>query len=424
MKAIIVGGGLAGLASTWALEKHGYECTLLEASDKIGGRMRSTQIEEYIVDEGFHVLHTAYPTLERWFDLKQLELAPMNPATSLITPSTGKIQTLGDPFRSPSMLFPSLLTSGPWNALRMLRWRLKSKKRDLERSMDQPTTTMDEGFKSMGFSQTFRERFLHPLFAGITLDELRRERTSFASFTWSAMSHGEMTMPKNGIQAVPQQLYDHISQGTIRYKVKVTSISESEVRLEHGEKLKADLVVIATPQHVANIWLGKDTPTLRKQTATFVFECDESPISKPRLLLNRDYGEKDQHVLHVHVPTLLHQSKRHLVVATVLGETASKHQEEKVQNVISSELRQWFGQQTNEWRFLTSTYVDYALPTDEVMGEGRERLSLIHDGVYYVGDHTMHPSVHGTLRSVERLLDHLNIPLPLHSQSKGTTSSE
>ena len=120
MKAIIVGAGLAGCATAWALEKHGYDCVLIEASEKAGGRMRCTTIGDYNVDVGFHVLHTAYPSLHRWLDIEQLQLKPMDAATDLIAPSTGTIRTIGDPLRAPSTLFPTIFSAGIWNALRML----------------------------------------------------------------------------------------------------------------------------------------------------------------------------------------------------------------------------------------------------------------------------------------------------------------
>ena len=415
MKAVVVGAGLAGIAATGALEQYGYECVLLESLNRIGGRMKSTTLVVHKVDEGFHVLHTAYPTLRRWLDIEQLQLKPMDPATSLITPSTGRLQTLGDPLRAPLLTLPSLLTAGPWNALRMLRWRLKSKKKDLEYAMDQSTLSIDDGFKSMRFSQAFRDSFLHPLFTGITLDNERRERTSFASFTWAAMSHGSMTMPKDGIQAVPQQLAYHLSDETIRCNSKVASVSKSGVVLEDGETIEADIVIVAVPQHIANNWLDAPQKIVRKQTATFVFEAEQSPLQKPRLLLNREYAKEGQSILHIHVPTLLHPSSKHLVVATVVGEIASEHNKKPVQKIIHEELGQWFGQDTSSWNLVGTTYVDYALPSGSVTAKGRERLELIHDGVYYIGDHTMHPSVHGTLRSVERLLERLEIPLPLQS---------
>ena len=154
--------------------------------------------------------------------------------------------------------------------------------------MDHPTQSIDNGFELMRFSPSFRDSFLHPLFTGITLDNERRERTSFASFTWAAMSHGSMTMPKDGIQAVPKNLASHLNENTIRYNNNVSSVSSSGVILDNGETMDADLVVVAVPQHVANTWLDNPQEILRKQTATFVFEAEQSPLDKPRLLLNRE----------------------------------------------------------------------------------------------------------------------------------------
>ena len=229
------------------------------------------------------------------------------------------------------------------------------------------------------------------------------------------MSHGSMTIPKDGIQAVPQQLASHLNDKTIRYNTNVASVTSTGVLLDNGETIDADLVVVAVPQHVANVWLDSPQEIVRKQTATFVFEAEQSPLDKPRLLLNREYEQHEKNILHVHVPTLLHPSDKHLIVATVVGDIASNHQKKAVQKAIHEELEQWFGQDTSSWKLVGTTHVDYALPSDSVTAKGRERLGLIHDGVYYIGDHTIHPSVHGTLRSVERLLDRLEIPLPLQS---------
>jgi len=43
---------------------------------------------------------------------------------------------------------------------------------------------------------------------------------------------------------------------------------------------------------------------------------------------------------------------------------------------------------------------------------GRETPDVEHDGVLLAGDHRSHPSVQGALRSAERVLKHMEIPLP------------
>ena len=413
MKAIIVGAGLAGCAAAWALEKHGYACVLIEASEKAGGRMRCTTIGDYNVDVGFHVLHTAYPSLHRWLDIEGLQLKPMDAATDLIAPSTGTIKTIGDPLRAPSTLFPTIFSAGIWNALRMLRWRLKTRKHDLEAAMDASSIPLDTYFDSMRFSQSFQSSFLQPLFAGITLDNERKERSAFASFTFSAMSHGMMTMPKHGIEAVPRQILDRLDATEIMYNTKVASVTKNSIKLEDGTTMKADMVILATPQHVAQAMLGNTSPARRKETATYVFESKDSPLKQARLLLNTEYGNGEHKILHVHVPTLLHASDSHLVVATVIGKEARLHEDEQERKQIRSEMVKWFGSNVDDWNLIGTTYVDYALPYGGTTAIGREREQLIQDGIYCIGDHTMHPSVHGTLRSVERLLEHLEIPIPM-----------
>ena len=413
MKAIIVGAGLAGCAAAWAFEQHGYDCTLIEASEKAGGRMRCTTLGQHNVDVGFHVLHTAYPTLNRWLDVDELQLKPMDAATDLIAPSTGAIKTIGDPLRSPSTLFPTLFSAGIWNALRMLRWRLKTRKHDLEVAMDSPSVPLDTYFDSMRFSKSFQSSFLQPLFAGITLDNERKERSAFASFTFSAMSHGMMTMPKDGIEAVPRQILERLVSTDIMYNTPVASVTKNSVKLEDGATMNADIVVLATPQHVTQAMLGQPSPLRRKETATYVFECEEPPIKRARLLLNTEYGSEKHKILHVHVPTLLHNSESHLVVVTVIGADARHHEDEHEREQIRNELVDWFGSTVKDWDLIGTTYVDYALPAGSTTAAGRERRHLIQDGIYCIGDHTMHPSVHGTLRSVERLLEHLEVPLPM-----------
>ena len=55
----IVGAGLAGLACAQDLTRAGVECTVLEASDGVGGRVRTDAIDGYLLDRGFQILLTA-----------------------------------------------------------------------------------------------------------------------------------------------------------------------------------------------------------------------------------------------------------------------------------------------------------------------------------------------------------------------------
>jgi phytoene dehydrogenase-like protein len=56
---VVVGAGLAGLACALDLCRAGRRVTLLEASDGVGGRMRTDRRDGFLLDRGFQVFNTS-----------------------------------------------------------------------------------------------------------------------------------------------------------------------------------------------------------------------------------------------------------------------------------------------------------------------------------------------------------------------------
>ena len=52
-EVLIVGAGLAGLACAQDLTRAGVACTVLEASDGVGGRVRTDVVDGFLLDRGF-----------------------------------------------------------------------------------------------------------------------------------------------------------------------------------------------------------------------------------------------------------------------------------------------------------------------------------------------------------------------------------
>lgn len=59
-KAVVVGGGFAGLTAGYELRKAGWEVTLLEASDEVGGRVRTVRKQGYTFDIGATQMSSGY----------------------------------------------------------------------------------------------------------------------------------------------------------------------------------------------------------------------------------------------------------------------------------------------------------------------------------------------------------------------------
>ena len=75
----VVGAGLAGLAAARRLTQAGTAVIVLEASDGVGGRVRTDLVDGYRLDRGFQVLLTAYPELSAQFDVDALDLRRFEP---------------------------------------------------------------------------------------------------------------------------------------------------------------------------------------------------------------------------------------------------------------------------------------------------------------------------------------------------------
>lgn len=60
---IVVGAGLAGLACAATLEDAGFETVVLEATDRVGGRANSDEVDGFLLERGFQVLNPAHPHL-------------------------------------------------------------------------------------------------------------------------------------------------------------------------------------------------------------------------------------------------------------------------------------------------------------------------------------------------------------------------
>lgn len=97
--AVVVGAGLAGLACALDLSGAGLRVELLEASDGVGGRMRTDRRDGFLLDRGFQVFNTSYPQVKRRLDLRALRLRPFTPGLVART-SSGRVR-LTDPTRRP-----------------------------------------------------------------------------------------------------------------------------------------------------------------------------------------------------------------------------------------------------------------------------------------------------------------------------------
>ncbi len=396
MKVAVIGGGISGIITSIGLSENGHEVHLFEKSSSLGGRIKSEEKQGTVYDIGFHVLHTGYSSVKRWIDTDAISHHKMHPSSILFTPSKQKIKLIGDVFSAPSTLISSATSMSPFNALRLLKWRIKNKKSDDVRDINS-RKPIDIGFTENGFSESFQKEFLKPLFAGITLSEERQESIEFADFIWGVMSKAPIILPKNGMKSIIEHLEKRMKNVVINLDSEIQEVTRNGITIKDQIE-NFDKVVLATQQNSTAKILELDLEGEERTTRTYIYKTKQNPIKKLQIMLNSEYNSLKSPFVHVHSPTALNNTDNHLVVATLIGKSSL----EENWDLADKNMSKWFPNDFAEFERFSSTFIANALPNSSI--EGSPRIPHEVNGLLIAGDHTNHPSLHGAILSAERVI--------------------
>jgi len=399
---LIVGGGLAGLACARHLHEQGISFQLLEASDAVGGRVRTDHVAGFLLDRGFQVLLTAYPEAQRVLDYSRLDLhAFYHGALIRLNQQSYRV---ADPFRDPLDAFESLFTpiGTLMDKLRLLRLRQSLRSQSLEKILQGQERTTLEALHEIGFSPSIVSTFFRPFLAGIFLEKELKTSSRMFEFVFKMFSTGLAALPAQGMGAIPAQLAESLPSDAIQLNARVRSISNDLVTLESGKQLKARAVVVATEgPEAARLVEGIDTPSSSSTTCLY-YVAEQDPLGQPILVLNGDgTGLINNLCVLSNVAPSYAQPGSSLISVTVLG--SPPEDDKTLEGAIRTQLKSWFGLQVNSWRNLRTYRILHALPKQAslVLSEAARPIR-IRRGLYVCGDHRDTASIQGALVSGRR----------------------
>ncbi|MES2464213.1 MAG: NAD(P)/FAD-dependent oxidoreductase [Armatimonadota bacterium] len=326
MKIIIVGAGLAGLVCGRTLLRAEHEVVLLEASDGVGGRVRSDIVDGFTLDRGFQVLFTAYPAAKRQLDYQRLDLRAFEPGAVIAQAARRAI--LSDPLRDPRAFLPAVLTDIVSLADK-LRTALLSQEMlatSVDAIMESPDETAEAFLRRRGFSERYLDNFIRPFFGGVFLDNSLQTSAKAFQFDWKMLSEGDTVVPARGIGQISEQLAEELAAAhSIRLQCRVTEIVKSDgrvtgVRLHGGETVDGDAVVVATAAPEAARLTGQPMPEGQVGTVCLYFAGMKPMFPGRKIVLHANQNTFVNNVAPLtNVAPTLAPEGQHLLSASVLG---------------------------------------------------------------------------------------------------------
>lgn len=376
----------------------------MEASDAVGGRVRTDMVDGFLLDRGFQVFLDAYPEAGALLDKSLLDLHAFQPGALVF--DQGHLHRVMDVFRVPRYVLTSALAPvGSWlDKLRVawLKWQLGEA--SLESLTSEEEMSTEAYLRRAGFSSRMVDGFFRSFYGGIFLERELRTSSRMFAFTFKMFSQGYATLPARGMGEIPRQLASRLSPSTIRLRQRVTEVRAGGVTLESGKRCAGDAVVVATDATIANQLLpglNGVEPSWRSVTCLY-FAASRSPLREPIIALN---GSGLGQVNNVCVPSDVAPGYapdgQSLISVSVLGMPDPRGLADRVQ----TELRAWFGSQVHDWRHLRTIPIARALP-EQPPGVGMRGPGYrMQHGVYVCGDFQWSASIEGAMLSGKRAAD-------------------
>ncbi|MEW2528426.1 NAD(P)/FAD-dependent oxidoreductase [Streptomyces sp. NPDC047071] len=392
---VVVGAGLAGLACARDLMAHGLDVKVMEASDAVGGRMRSDLVDGFVVDRGFQVFNTSYPQARRRLTLRDLRLRPFTPGVLVHTGSARKRFT--DPTRGAHHVVEAVRSgvAGPRDLTALALLTAQDALLPAAALKRRRDTSTRDALASAGFTEAFVERFFRPFLAGVFLEEDLETSSRFFHLVWRSMVRGTLCLPVAGIRAVPHQLADALPREALHLEQPVDVLSDDGVLLAAGQEVAADAVVVATgPGPAARLLPGIDPGPYRSVT-TYYHVSTRTPLHEPTLMTDSRRRFLNTCVLSAVVPEYAPPGYA-LIATSVLGPDRPGRE-----RAVRAALAEAYGTDTADWDVLTTRTVPEALPA-MLPGRPLSRSSRLGHRRYVCGDHRATGSVQGALASGAR----------------------
>ena len=373
-KVVVIGAGLAGLSAAITLENEGVSVTVLESSDRPGGRVSSDVIDGFICDRGFQLINANYPEIKRLGLIKDINFIS---ASSVIEVARDERRIrIGDP-RSALLSAFNSETGSILEKFGLVKYLLFRK----------PAASVGQELKNNGLGKTY-ERVLRPFLTGVFLADPLLVSAEYGRTAIKHFVGGNSGLPVGGVKVFSEALASRVSD--IRYGVQVNSVKKNTVKTSKGN-FEADAIIVATDATTAAQLLDlTEVPQLVGCT-TWYHSTKESPTTSKSLIVDsQNRGPVvNSMVISNMMPDYAPVGKNLISSTSIIPTTESE---------VRRHLSVMYGTDTRNWKLVAKYEIPSALPLSGL----ETKLALgahVKDSIFIAGDYKSAPSQNGALLS-------------------------
>lgn len=359
----VIGAGLAGLSAALTLQGAGRLVRVIEASDRVGGRVASDVIDGFTLDRGFQLINSQYPELKR---LKVMEEVDFIAAPRAVEISLGEDRiVLGDPRSHPLSAFSSE-TGSLTSKVNFLRYLY---------SHSSVSISVEDELQKLG---DLYKKVLCPFLTGVFLTSPANVNAVIGKEIIRSFISGKPGIPTRGVGALPEALAKRLSN--IELGRNINSLNE----------LTGPVIVATDVTTAAQLLDMTSVPKLATST-TWYHEIPTQLTSSKYLVID---GQKRGPVVNSIAISNLAPSYAP-AGKTLLSSTTVEFASE---SEVRRHLALLWGADSSDWSLIAKYEIPKSLPIFAPGAQGVTSAKIANN-IYVAGDYRSTPSQNGALLS-------------------------
>lgn len=397
---LIVGAGIAGLACARHLAHSGVAAQIVEASDAVGGRVRTDRRDGLLLDRGFQLYNPAYPEGRRMLDHAQLDLRPFLPGVEVV--GERRRARVADPLRAPGSVLSSAAAGigSPVAKARFAAYAASCALRPVAALRSRPDVTSHAALRDARIPEAFIDQLIRPFLAGVFLESDLVTSRHFMDLVLRSFARGTPSVPAGGMQAIPEYLARDLAVETGVRALRIHSEGHVvRTWLTTGERTSRAVVIAADAPGATALLPGLGGHPGRSVT-TWYHLADVERLTRGDAVLVvdsvSDRGPLINTVAITNAASTYASGDRVLVSSSALGLHGAQAEAD-----VRAHLATLYGVDTAGWECVASYAIEFALPAQAPPLAVRAPVDL-GDGILVAGDHRDTASIQGALVSGRR----------------------